>query len=66
MTSELTHQELAGLLREGIEACGLEVAAELNRVDNLSLAERVTVRDDHQPAAMTVRMDRLSGRDDQR
>jgi hypothetical protein len=66
MTSELTNQELAGLLSEGIEACGLDVDAELDRVDNLSPAERVTVIDDDQLAAMAVRMGRLPGRDDQR
>jgi hypothetical protein len=66
MTSELTNQELAGVLSEGIEARGLEVAAELSRIDNLSLAERVTVIDDHQLAAMAVRMDMLTGGGDQR
>ena len=66
MTGELTNLELAGLLIGGIEACGLEVAAGRNRIDNLFLAERVTVIDDCQRAAMAVRMGRLSGGDDQR
>jgi hypothetical protein len=66
MTGELTNRELAGLLIEGIEACGLDGAAELNRIDNLSPAEGVTVIDDDQLAAVAVRMDRLSGGDDRR
>ena len=42
------------------------MAGGLNRIVNLSPAERVTVIDGYQLAAMAVRMDRLSGGDDQR
>ena len=66
MTGELMNRELTGPLIGGIEARGLEVAAGLNRIDNLFRAERVTVIDDCQRAAMAVRMGRLSGGDDQR
>ena len=65
MSSVLTNQEPAGLLIEGIEACGPDVDAELDRIDNRSAAKRVTVRGDYQLAAMAARMDRLSGGDDQ-
>jgi len=58
---ELTSQQKAELLMAGIEAAGLDVESELDRISHLPPGEYVAALDEYMLAGLAVRIGNLPG-----